>query len=275
MKITDIKGKVTLNNGVEMPYFGLGTWKSGEGPEVKNAVHDALDAGYRLIDTATLYRNEKSIGEAVKEFGIDRKEIFLTSKVWNDDQGFENTLKAYDHTLNLLGTDYLDLYLIHWPVTGKFLDTWKALEKIYNEGRVRAIGISNFLPVHLERLLREAIVVPAVNQMEFHPYLIQQPLIDRCKAMGIYYQAWSPIMLGKVFEIPLFNEIGKKYEKDEAQVVLRWDLQRDVLTIPKSVKKERIVSNANIFDFELSEEEMSRIDSLDCNTRLGYDPMLV
>ncbi len=275
MKITDINGTVTLNNGVEMPYFGLGTWKSTDGDEVKNSVRFALNAGYKLIDTATLYRNEKGIGEAIKESGVKREDLFITSKVWNDDQGFDSTLAAYDKSLKLLGADYLDLYLIHWPVTGKYIETWKALEIIYKEGRVRAIGISNFLPVHLDKLLPEAEVVPAINQMEFHPYIIQQPLIDQCREAGINYQAWSPIMLGKVFEIPLFKEIGNKYGKNEAQVVLRWDLQRGVLTIPKSVKEERIISNANIFDFELSDADMAQINALDCNTRFGYDPMLV
>lgn len=275
MKITDISGTVKLNNGVEMPYFGLGTWQSNEGPEVKNAVSYALDAGYRLIDTATLYQNEKSIGEAIKENGIAREELFITTKVWNDDQGFEKTLKAYDHSLELLGIETIDLYLIHWPVTGKYIETWKALEKIYKEGRVRAIGISNFLPIHLAKLLPEAEIMPAVNQMEFHPYLIQQELIDLCAANNITYQAWSPIMQGMVFDIPLLKQIGKKYRKNAAQVVLRWDLQRGVPTIPKSTNQARIISNAEIFDFELTDEEVAQINALDKNHRLGYDPMLV
>jgi len=275
MKITDISGTVKLNNGVEMPYFGLGTWQSNEGPEVKNAVNYALDAGYRLIDTATLYQNEKSIGEAIKENGIAREELFITTKVWNDDQGFEKTLKAYDHSLELLGIETIDLYLIHWPVTGKYIETWKALEKIYKEGRVRAIGISNFLPIHLAKLLPEVEIMPAVNQMEFHPYLIQQELVDLCAANNIIYQAWSPIMQGMVFDIPLLKQIGKKYRKNAAQVVLRWDLQRGVPTIPKSTNQARIISNAEIFDFELTDEEVAQINALDKNHRLGYDPMLV
>jgi len=275
MNITDIRGTFRLNNGVEMPYFGLGTWQSKEGSEVKQAVQWALEAGYRLIDTAAFYDNEKGIGEALRESGIDRKSVFMTTKVWNDQQGFDATLKAYDQSLKNLRLDYVDLYLIHWPVSGKYTATWKALEKIYSEGRVRAIGISNFLPHHLEHLLSNASVIPAINQMEFHPYLVQQALVDQCAQNGIQYQAWSPIMLGKVFEIPLFAEIGKKYGKNPAQVVLRWDLQRGVATIPKSVKRDRIVSNAALFDFELSENDMLRIDSLDRNQRFGYDPMLV
>jgi len=275
MKITDINGTVKLNNGVEMPYFGLGTWQSNEGHEVKNAVHYALDAGYRLIDTATLYQNEKSIGEAIKENGVAREKLFITTKVWNDDQGFENTLKAYDHSLKLLGVETIDLYLIHWPVTGKYLETWRALEKIYKEGRVRAIGISNFLPVHLAKLLPEVEIMPAVNQMEFHPYLIQQELIDLCSENNIVYQAWSPIMQGMVFDIPLLKQLGKKYRKNAAQIVLRWDLQKGVPTIPKSVNQARIISNSEIFDFELTAEEVALIDSLDKNHRFGYDPMMV
>jgi methylglyoxal/glyoxal reductase len=274
-KISDSNGTVTLNNGVRMPCFGLGTWQSAAGTEVKNAVAWALEAGYRLIDTASFYQNEKSIGEAIKESGIKRDEVFITTKVWNDDQGYESTLKAYDRSLKLLSTDYADLYLIHWPVTGKFKDTWRALEKIYKEGRVRAIGISNFLKIHLDQLLPFVNIVPAINQMEFHPYLIQQPLVDQCRKAGITYQAWSPLMLGKVFEVPLFSQIARKYGKNEAHVVLRWDLQKGILTIPKSVKKDRILSNADIFDFELSVGDMEQIDALDHNHRFGYDPMLV
>jgi methylglyoxal/glyoxal reductase len=275
MKITDLQGKVTLNNGVEMPYFGLGTWQSNEGPEVKNAVNYAIDAGYRLIDTATLYQNEKSIGEAIKENSVAREELFITTKVWNDDQGFEKTLKAYDQSLKLLGVETVDLYLIHWPVTGKYLETWRALEKIYKEGRVRAIGISNFLKLHLDHLLLKAEIIPMVNQMEFHPYLIQQELVDLCSENNIVYQAWSPIMQGRVFDIQLLKQIGKNYRKNPAQIVLRWDLQRGVPTIPKSVNQARIISNADIFDFGLTNEEMAQIDDLDKNHRFGYDPMMV
>jgi methylglyoxal/glyoxal reductase len=275
MKITDINGTVRLNNGVKMPCFGLGTWQSNEGPEVKNAVHYALDAGYRLIDTATLYQNERSIGEAIKENGVKREELFITTKVWNDDQDFEKTLKAYDHSLELLGVDYIDLYLIHWPVTGRYLETWKAFEKIYKEGRVKAIGISNFLKVHLDNLLPNIEIMPAVNQMEFHPYLIQQGLVDLCAENNIIYQAWSPIMQGRVFDIPLLKQLGKKYRKNAAQIVLRWDLQKGVPTIPKSVNQARIISNADIFDFELTNEEVALIDGLDKNHRFGYDPMMV
>lgn len=273
--ISDINGTFTLNNGVEMPYFGLGTWQASEGPEVKNAIHYALDAGYRLIDTAAFYKNEQSVGEAIREHGIARNKVFITTKLWTDEMNYDQALKAYDASLNRLGMDQVDLYLIHWPVTGKFKQAWKALEKIYKEGRVRAIGISNFLPVHLNQLLQDIEIMPAVNQMEFHPYLIQQDLMDLCAKNQIVYQAWSPIMQGRVFEIPLLKQIGRKYGKNQAQVVLRWDLQRGVATIPKSINQARVDSNANIFDFELSNDDMNAINALDCNQRFGYDPMLV
>lgn len=275
MKITDISGTFKLNNGIEMPYFGLGTWQSNEGSEVKNAVKFALENGYKLIDTAAFYGNEISIGDAIREYGIKRDEIFITTKLWTDKMEYDQALKAYDQSIKRLGIDYADLYLIHWSVTGKYKNTWKAFEKIYKEGRVRAIGISNFLPVHLNQLLPVAEIVPAVNQMEFHPYLIQQDLLDICSENNILYQAWSPIMQGKAFDIDLLRQIGECYNKNAAQVVLRWDLQRGVATIPKSVKKERIISNADIFNFELAPEEMDTINKLDRNHRFGYDPMLV
>ncbi|NLU39820.1 MAG: aldo/keto reductase [Bacteroidales bacterium] len=274
MTITGINGKTKLNNGVEMPYFGLGTWQL-TGDEASKAVCSAIDYGYRLIDTAAFYNNEEAIGRAIKEFNVTRNEIFITTKVWNTDQGYDQTLRAYDKSCHLLGVDYADLYLVHWPVTGKFTDTWKALEKIYKEGRVRAIGISNFLQVHLDKLLDKAEIIPAINQIEFHPHLIQSELLKTCKHLGIKVQAWSPIMQGRVFDIPLLKEVGKKYDKNAAQVVLRWDLQRGVLTIPKSASRAHIKTNAEIFDFQLTEEEMSQINSLDCNLRYGYDPMLV
>lgn len=273
--ITNIEGTFTLNNGLKMPYFGLGTWQAEEGPEVKNAIHYALDAGYKLIDTAAFYQNEKSVGEALKEHEIAREEVFITTKLWTDQMDYDKALKAYDDSLSRLAMDYVDLYLIHWPVSGKFKEAWKALEKIYKDGRVKAIGISNFLPVHLKQLLPDVEIVPTVNQMEFHPYLVQQELLDLCVENNIQYQAWSPIMQGRVFEIPELKKIGKKYRKNQAQVVLRWDLQRGVATIPKSVNQARIETNADLFDFELSDEDMVAINALDCNHRFGYDPMLV
>ena len=271
-KITDLKGGFTLHNGVIMPYFGLGVYLAREGSEVINAVKWALKAGYRHIDTAAVYGNEEGVGKGIRESGIPREDIFLVSKVWNSDQGYDSTLRAFDSTLKKLDTDYLDLYLIHWPTRGKYRDTWRALETLYREKRVRAIGVSNFLKHHLEDLLGEASVVPMVNQMEFHPYLVQQDLLDYCREKQIQYEAWSPLMQGNVFEVELLKEMAEKYGKTVAQIVLRWDLQKGVVTIPKSSKKHRIIENAEVFDFSLSEEDMSTIDQLDQEKRFGPDP---
>ncbi len=271
-KITDIQGSFTLHNGVEMPYFGLGVYLSKDGQEVINAVKWALETGYRHIDTASIYENEAGVGAGIRASDVPREDIFLVSKVWNTDQGYDTTLKAFETSLEQLGTDYLDLYLVHWPVAGKYKETWKALEYLYAEKRVRAIGVSNFMQHHLEDLLDGANVVPMVNQMEFHPYLVQQSLIDFCKANQIQYEAWSPMMQGHIFKDPSFQELADKYQKTIAQVVLRWDLQKGVVTIPKSTKKERIKANADLFDFELSPEDMRYLDAMDQGKRFGPDP---
>ena len=255
-----------------MPYFGLGVFQTPDGREVIHAVRDALHAGYRHIDTASLYRNEKGVGEAIAESGISRNKIFVTSKVWNSDQGYERTLRAFDKSLALLQFDYLDLYLIHWPVKGKYIETWRALEKLYQQKVVRAIGVSNFLSHHLEDLFSHCREIPMVNQMEFHPYLIQQDLIDYCRERKIQYEAWSPLMQGKIVSVPQLRAMAAKYKKDAAQLVLRWNLQKDVVTIPKSVHKERIISNSQIFDFEIASADMKAIDSLDRHERVGADP---
>lgn len=273
MNITDIQGACILHNGVKMPYLGLGVYDINDGEDVIKAVTWALDAGYRHIDTAALYRNEKGVGKAIRRYGLPREQVFVTSKVWNDDQGYDRTLKAFETSMSKLKLDYLDLYLIHWPVKGKFLDTWRALETIYRQGRVKAIGISNFLERHIEELLREAEIVPMVNQLEFHPYLVQQHLLDYCIAKGIQYEGWSPLMRGKIFNIDLFRQLSVKYRKDIAQIALRWSLQKGVIAIPKSSRKERIISNANLFDFQISEDDMLRIDALDKNEAvLGPHP---
>ena len=270
--ITDIKGTFPLHNGVEMPYLGLGVYLAREGKEVENAVGWALEAGYRHIDTASAYQNEKGVGAAVRNSGLDRREVFVTTKVWNTDQGYESTLRAFDASLARLGLEYLDLYLVHWPVKGKYRETWQALEELYREGRVRAIGVSNFLQHHLEDLLQRAEIVPMVNQMEFHPWLVQEPLLGYCREKGIQYEAWSPLMQGKIGQVPEIGKIARKYGKTEAQVVLRWDLQKGVVTIPKSSNPERIKANAALFDFELSPEDMAQLDSLDKTHRFGPDP---
>ncbi len=271
-KITDVKGCFTLNNGVEMPYLGLGVYLSRDGREVEQAIHWAIEFGYRHIDTAAIYHNEEGVGNAVKTSGVSRDELFVVSKVWNTDQGYESTLRAFDNSMKRLGLDYLDLYLIHWPVKAKYHDTWKALEKLYREERIRAIGVSNFMQHHLEDLLSGAEVVPMVNQMEFHPYLVQQDLLDYCKAKDIQYEAWSPLMQGRIVDVEALNELGSKYGKSPAQIVLRWDLQKGVITIPKSVKKHRIQENADLFDFSLTPDEVAYLDNLDRTKRFGPDP---
>lgn len=268
----DISSKVKLNNGVEMPWFGLGVFLSNEGAEVENAVKVALQNGYRHIDTAAIYKNERGVGKAIKESGIPREEIFITSKVWNTDQGYKTTLAAYEASLEKLQMDYLDLYLIHWPKGKRSVETWKALEELYAKGRVRAIGISNFLVHHLKEFLPECKITPAVNQYEFHPELMQPDLLEYCKKRGIQPEAWSPIMKGRVNDVPLMQELAAKYDKTPVHVVLRWDIQKGVVTIPKSVTPERIISNADIFDFELSTEDMAKIDKLDKNARIGFHP---
>jgi diketogulonate reductase-like aldo/keto reductase len=268
----DIKSTVKLNNGVEMPWLGLGVFRAGEGGEVENAIATALKTGYRSIDTAAIYENEKGVGDAIAKSEIPREEIFLTSKVWNSEQGYQSTFKAFNESLEKLQTDYLDLYLIHWPKGDRSTETWRAMEELYESGKIRAIGVSNFHEHHLEKLLSESKIVPAVNQIEFHPELVQPKLLNYCTEKGIRVEAWRPIMKGDVNKIELLQQLAKKYNKTAVQIVLRWDIQKDVVTIPKSVTPERIIANADIFDFELSQKEVAQIDKLDKNNRLGGHP---
>jgi diketogulonate reductase-like aldo/keto reductase len=268
----NITSSTTLNNGIKMPWLGLGVFLSREGSEVENAVKIALENGYRSIDTAAIYQNEQGVGKAIAESGVPREEIFLTSKVWNSDQGYKTTLKAFEESLDKLQTSYLDLYLIHWPKGNRSVETWKALEELYEKGKIRAIGISNFLVHHLDDFLPECKIMPAVNQVEFHPELIQPDLLEYCKSKGIQLEAWAPIMKGRINDIPIMLDLAEKYGKTPVQVVLRWDIQKGVVTIPKSVKQERIISNAAIFDFELSPTDMAKIDALDKNSRIGFHP---
>lgn len=270
--ITDLQGTFKLHNGVEMPYFGLGTYLADNDQEVIDAVRMAIDYGYRHIDTAAVYKNEEGVGKGIKESSVGRGPIFLTTKVWNSDQGYDSTLKAFEESLKRLGTDYIDLYLVHWPVADKYKETWKAMEKLYEQGVVKSIGVSNFLKHHLEDLLTTANVVPMVNQMEFHPYLVQQELLDFCQANKIQYEAWSPFMQGKVFQLDITKDLEAKYGKSTAQIILRWNLQKGVVTIPKSVHKNRIVSNAEIFDFELTADEVAYLDGFHKGERIGPDP---
>jgi len=256
-----------------MPYLGLGVFNAKDGVEVINAIHWALDAGYRHIDTAALYNNEEGVGKALRSHTVvSREDVFVTSKVWNSDQGYENTLKAFDLSMKRLGFDYLDLYLIHWPVAGKYKDTWRALEKLYDEGRIKAIGLSNFLRHQIEDLMQSAKIRPMVNQVEFHPRLVQQDLINFCHESNIQFEAWSPFRMGEIFKVKELQPIAQKYNKTVAQLIVRWDLQKSIVTIPKSVKKERIISNADVFDFEISAEDIACIDALDRNDRIGADP---
>lgn len=262
----------TLHNGVKMPIMGLGVWKVDNGEEASNAVKWALQAGYRMIDTAAAYKNEEGVGHGIKASGVAREEIFVTTKVWNSDQGYEKTLKAYDDSLQRLNLDYVDLYLIHWPVAGQFVDTWRAMEQLYKEGRVRAIGVCNFHQHHLEELMKTAEIKPMVNQIELHPQLTQEPLRSYCREQEIEVEAWSPLGQGKLLQDPVLVGIGERYQKTAAQVILRWDIQKQVITIPKSVNHDRILQNADVFDFELSSEELAKIDALNKNARFGADP---
>ncbi|WP_326924151.1 aldo/keto reductase [Bacillus haynesii] len=276
MTAKNLRDRITLNNGTTMPWFGLGVFKVEEGPELVQAVKTAIKHGYRSIDTAAIYGNEEGVGqgirEGLKEAGISREDLFVTSKVWNDDLGYDETIAAYEASLEKLGLDYLDLYLIHWPVEGRYNAAWKALETLYEQGRVKAIGVSNFHIHHLEDLLKDAAVKPAINQVEYHPRLTQKELQTFCSSHGIQLQAWSPLMQGQLLSHPLLKDIADKHGKTPAQVILRWDLQNGVITIPKSTKAERIAQNADIFDFELTIEEMKQIDGLNENTRVGPDP---
>lgn len=269
---SSLKDTTTLHNGVKMPWIGLGVFKVNEGSEVINAVMAALKHGYIHIDTAAIYQNEEGVGQAIKESGIPREELFLTSKVWNDDQGYDTTLQAFETSIKKLQVDYLDLYLIHWPVAGKYKDTWRALEKLYNEGKIRAIGVSNFHLHHLKDLLSEADIKPMVNQIEYHPHLTQKEIHDFCKQEGIQLEAWSPLKRGVLLDEPTLIEIGKKYNKTPAQVIIRWDLQNEVVTIPKSIKEHRIIENANVFDFKLTEDEIQQINELNKDERIGTNP---
>lgn len=271
-----LQSTTALHNGVPMPWFGLGVFKVEEGSELVEAVKAAIRHGYRSIDTAAIYGNESGVGqgirEALAENGLSRKDLFVTSKVWNADLGYESALTAYETSLAKLGLDYLDLYLIHWPVADKYKEAWRALETLYKEGRVKAIGVSNFQIHHLEDLLKDAAVKPMVNQVEFHPMLTQKELLGFTRSHGIQLEAWSPLMQGQLLDNPVLREIADKHGKSIAQVILRWDLQHEVITIPKSTKEHRIIENAAIYDFELTRAEMDRIDALNENRRVGPDP---
>jgi diketogulonate reductase-like aldo/keto reductase len=255
-----------------MPILGLGVWKVNEGGEVEQAVESAIRLGYRSIDTAKVYGNESGVAKGIAASQIAREELFITTKLWNSDQGYDSTLRAFEESRNRLQVDYVDLYLIHWPVADKFVDTWRAFERLYEEGQVKAIGVSNFQVHHLETLSKTANIVPMVNQVEFHPYLTQEELRAYCQKQQIQLEAWSPLMQGHFLEEEKILALAKKYDRTPAQIVLRWDIQNQVVTIPKSVREERIKENAQIFDFSLQEEDMQKLNQLNKGHRFGPDP---
>lgn len=261
----NINSSLKLNNGVDMPMFGLGTFLSERGDVTRKAVLYALEAGYRHIDTAAAYGNEADVGAGVHESGIPREQVFITTKVWNDDQGYDSTLRAFDASLKRLKMDYIDLYLIHWPVTGKRADTWKALIHLYEQKRCRAIGVSNYTIRHLKELLTTSPLIPMVNQFEMHPFNTRKELIAYCQEIGVAVTSYSPLSRGRKLANPLLVEIAARYHKTPAQVAIRWVLQQSMIVIPKSIHKERIIENAQVFDFEIASVDMQALDGLNEN----------
>ena len=275
----DLQTRIPISNGTSIPCVGFGTWKTPD-EEAAKSVAEALRVGYRHIDTATAYGNEAGVGRAIAESGISREEIFLTSKLWNPHQGYESTLEAFDRSLEKLQTDYLDLYLIHWPHDRKYFDnweeknieTWRAFEKLYQEGKIKAIGVSNFRPRHLENIVSHCDIAPMVDQIEIHPGMSQDDMIAYCREHNMVVVGWSPMATGRIFSVPEVQEIAEKYGKSIAQVCLRWSVQRGVIPLPKSVTPARILENSQVFDFELEEADMQRISALtDCGWS-GLDP---
>jgi len=272
--------KLTLNihstkqlaNGIEMPRLGLGVYKMTEADIAIQAITAALDYGYRHIDTASLYANEKEVGDAIRASNVPRKDIFITTKVWNTDQGYDQTLRAFEKSLELLGMDYVDLYLTHWPVKETFVDTYRAIERLYDEKLIRATGVANHHAHHLEAIAAKANIKPMVNQIECHPRLTQFDLREYCEEQGIAITSWSPLARGRILEEPTLKRISTKYSKSTAQTIIRWHLQHDLIVIPKSENPSRIAENMDVYDFELSFEDMKNIDALNLNERTGKDP---
>jgi len=268
----DINTKLRLNNGVEIPALGLGTYLSKPGKDTYEAIRFALDIGYRHIDTATLYANEEDVGKAIRDSGIPREEIFVTTKVWNTDQGFDSTLKAFYKSLKKLKFDYVDLYLIHWPQPKTRCDTWRALIQIYDENRASAIGVSNYTIRHIEEVLHGSPFKPLVNQIEFSPYLYQKDILAYCTRRNILVEAYTPLVRGKKFGDPKLIAMAEKYSKTPAQILIRWALQVGTIVLPKSVHPERIKENADVFDFEISEDDMELMEEFNQNFRVAWDP---
>jgi len=262
----------TLNNGVQMPWLGFGVFQIPPGETTYNSVRTALQAGYRAVDTAAVYGNEADVGRAIRDSGLDRQQLFLTTKVWITDHGYDNTLRAFETSKGKIGLETIDLYLIHWPARAEFTETWRAMERLLQEGQVRAIGVSNFLKHHLQTLIEKSEVVPAVNQVEFHPFNVQPALLEFCGEHDIRVEAWSPLIRARYFDHPVIADIAAAHRCSPAQVMIRWDLQHEVITIPRSTQEAHIRQNAEVFDFQLSAEEMSRLDALDEGMRIGPDP---
>ncbi|MBF6632639.1 MAG: aldo/keto reductase [Planococcus sp. (in: Bacteria)] len=267
-----INSTKTLHNGVEMPRFGLGVYKMTDKEAATEAMMTAIEAGYKAIDTATIYDNEVEVGEAVRNSSVKREDLFITSKVWNTDQGYDETLRAFEASLKRLGFDYLDLYLTHWAIEGKYVDTYRAIQRLYDEKLVRSIGVSNHQQHHLEKILAAANTKPMVNQIELHPQLTQKPLREYCAANDIAITSWSPLARGRLLEDQVLAKIAATHGKTIAQIVIRWHLQSDLIVIPKSVTPSRIKENAQVFDFSLTQEEMKMIDGLNQDWRSGTHP---
>ncbi|MEK5488779.1 MULTISPECIES: aldo/keto reductase [Lysinibacillus] len=273
--ITHLQDTITLNNGLQMPGMGLGVFQVENGATAE-MVKNAIEVGYRSIDTAAIYGNEEGVGEGIKQAltstSLQREDLFITSKVWNDGLSYEETITAYEKSLEKLDLDYLDLYLIHWPGKDKYTDSWKALEDLYDQGKIKAIGVCNFTASHLQNLLSFARIKPVINQVEFHPRLQQAELHSFCNNHQIQLEAWAPLMQGGLLEDETISKIAIKYGKSNAQVILRWDVQNGIIAIPKSVRRERMLQNADIFDFLLTDEEMATINAMNLEQRVGPNP---
>ena len=268
----NLSSTLKLNNGVDIPLLGLGVFRAPEGDETYNAVRYAIEAGYKHVDTAMVYNNERSVGKAIKDSGIKREDIFITTKLWNENMRQGNQYQAFEDSLERLQVDYIDLYLIHWPVKEKYVESWKVLEQIYKEGRARAVGVSNFHIHHLEDIFAASDLIPAVNQVECSPWLTQVELVDYCQAKGIVFEPWSPLGAGQLIDNDVLKSIAQKYNKTVAQLILKWGLQRGFINIPKSTNKERIIENTKIFDFTITDEDMAEIFTLNIGKRTGADP---
>jgi diketogulonate reductase-like aldo/keto reductase len=271
----NINSCITLNDGNSMPLFGLGVWAAQSGKETYDAVLSALKSGYRHIDTAEMYANEKDVGNAVNDFGINRAEIFVTTKLWDSGLGYDHALKAFDDSLKKMNLEYVDLYLIHWPEKGSQLEIWRALERIQKEGRSRSIGVSNFAPRHLKELLVEGSEHPVVNQIELSPYLQQKTIYSFCREENVHLTGYCPLARGERFADPKLCQLAKETNKSAAQVMIRWALQRGHTVIPKSVRPERIKENANVFDFNLNNEQMKILNGLEEGLRFCPDPAVI